>query len=886
MGGGVLTEGAWDARSNAAAHGLVARGVGPGDRVALRFGAGEWVDFAITYRAVLQVGGVAVLVSGGASACDAARAVADAGACGAVGAGAPAGLAVDWTCAAVDDLVAGGVGVPITRPSDAGAVAELTYPASPLAVPVPSLRTRAELAVDLGPAVEGAFVHAWAPGSLAGRYALGLMQPGSSASVVALGRFEPDRLAEVVSARRATGCGLTPALAAAFLASGAAARHDLSSVRELVLGRAPSAGLRAGLRAAFPAAALTLLDDDRPAAEGRPPAAVSQEPMLWHEQFVPGSFNLPCLVRRYEGPLDVAALESALGELVRRHPPLRTTFTVVDGQALQVVDAHRPLRLATTDLGALDVEARDAAAAGVIEDASCRPFDVVSGPLFEPRLLRLGDDDHLLVVRLHHTVFDDWSVDVFRRELSALYGARLTGVPSPLTEPPTTFAAFASRRRERRDAAAERSWWRAELAGAPLAVQLPIADGASDDRDGGPLRLDLPPALAAAIRAVAPRLRATPFMTALAAFSVVVARATGLDDLVIGTVVAHRNASAVEPLIGCFTKKVPVRLRLDGDPTFAELVARTRGSLLGSLAHQDLGFEDALAEGVGRAAADHGVVPQVAVVFQGETPRQVPLALPGLTTSAYAVQAGARRERHFSDRPAGDGPVWGDGIYLGTFLIVSLADTSDGMTLVARGVFSRDAGYRVLDDLQSLLAEVVDDPNRPISALGTDGPPRVAPTPDDVVELRGLRIRPARLEAAMRRCQGVADVTVAVSDAGDGPRLVARVVADAGPTPTLPGLRSVLWSRRPGAPWPVELAVDGGAAAPSEVDPVAVMLVAMWQEISGRPVGPDSIYWQDFSFLQVLAEAREAGLVVDDDAVVRCRTPAVLAAALAASSPR
>ena len=184
-------------------------------------------------------------------------------------------------------------------------------------------------------------------------------------------------------------------------------------------------------------------------------------------------------------------------------------------------------------------------------------------------------------------------------------------------------------------------------------------------------------------------------MTALAAFSVVVARHTGLDDLVLGTVVAHRNASAVEPLIGCFTKKVSVRLRLGGDPTFAELVARTRTSLLGSLAHQDLGFEDALAEGVGRAAADHGVVPHVAVVFQAETPRQVPLSLPGLATSAYAVTAGARSERHFSARPEEDGPEWGDGIYLGTFLIVSLSQTPEGMALVARGVFSRDAGRRV-----------------------------------------------------------------------------------------------------------------------------------------------------------------------------------------------
>jgi hypothetical protein len=129
-------------------------------------------------------------------------------------------------------------------------------------------------------------------------------------------------------------------------------------------------------------------------------------------------------------------------------------------------------------------------------------------------------------------------------------------------------------------------------------------------------------------------------------------------------------------------------------------------------------------------------------------------------------------------------------------------------------------------------------------------------------------------------------VTVAVNDTGDGPRLGARVVSDDGPPPTLARLRAALWAERPGAPWPAEVVVDGGPAPPSEVDPVGTMLVAMWQEISGRPVGPDSSYWQDFSFLQVLAEAREAGLVVDDDQVVRCRTPSVLAAALASAMPR
>jgi hypothetical protein len=529
--------------------------------------------------------------------------------------------------------------------------------------------------------------------------------------------------------------------------------------------------------------------------------------------------------------------------------------------------------------------------------------------------VRLGPDDHLLVIRLHHTVFDDWSVDVFRRELSALYAAAVAGVPSPLLELPVTFVEYCRRQRERMAGdigAAQRSWWARELDGAPLAVQVPLAgDGArSGPEPGEPLRMDLPSSLAGELRAVAPRLRATPFMTVLAAFSVLLARVTGQDDLVIATVVAHRDRSDLEPMIGCFTKKVPLRLRLDGDPTFRELVARTRTSLLGALSHQDVAFEAAVQEGLGRAAADHGVVPQVTVVFQGETPQQVKLTMPGLVTSRFEAGTAARGERHFStgpnqdkagqDEPAGEaGPEWGDGIYLGTFLILSLLETPDGMALVARGVFSRPAARRLLAELVALLAEVAAEPARSISQLAAVALPGV---PDDVVEVRGFRASRSRIEAALARSPGVADVALAVRDGADGqPRLVAYVVPD-GDGPTLAELRHALWSRLPGALWPADAVTvdrlhrlpDGRLdpealpaptrSRPGEPDPVAAALAAMWSKVRGQPVRPDTIYWQDFSFLQALDEARRTGLPIGDDQVVRCRTPETLAAAIASAA--
>ncbi len=859
-GGHDLTYDEWEARANAVARGLATRRAG---RVALRFDGRHWADFAVAYLGVLKAGGVAVLLSPGTAPADLARDLSHASVDGVVCAPADAIPAGSWWVAGVDALAAGQDIGPV---SGGSAGPDVVYPPAPLAPARPILPVD-----DLGPAGDGVLVHAWAPGTLGGRHAVRRALAGQAAAT--LGVFDAAGFCRLVEERQATVCGLTPALAAAVLASGAAHGRDLRSVSDVVLSGTPSAALRDGLERAFPGVRIVGLGAAPAPVPVTAPVAVSQEGMLWHEQFTQGSFNLPCLVRRYRGPLDVAAMEWALVELARRHEPLRTTFAVVDGRPGQVVGDAGTFTVAYEDFYGLAAGSRDRRVAALLADATGRPFDLASGPLFEPFIVRLGAGDHLVVVRLHHTTFDDWSVDVLRRELSALYSARAAGAPSPLIEPSTGFVDACRRRRaalEGEAGAAQRAWWRDELAGAPLAVQPPIAgDNAGP---GEPLRVDLPPALSAGLRALAPRLRATPYMTVLAAFSVLLAGVTGQDDLVIATVVAHRDGTDLEPLIGCFTKKVPLRLRVGGDPTFGELVARTRTSLLGALAHQDVAFDAAVQLGLGDAAADQGVVPQVAVVFQAETPQRVKLAMPGLSIGPYEVPPDARRERHFSAGPDEDrGPAWGDGIYLGTFLILSLQETIDGLSLLARGVFDRPATRRLLDDFEAVLAAVVADPDRPVSALGA---PRAPAPADDVLDVRGFPVSRSRTEAALARCPGVADVAVTVRDG----RLVASIVGDGGPAPALVQLRQALWAERPGALWPA------AAELPAGDDPQARMLAAMWGEVAGHAPDIRRSYWQDFSFLAALAEMREAGLVVTDEQVVRCRTPEMLAAALSTAS--
>ena len=908
-GGDELTFGAWEERSGKVASGLAGRGVAVGDRVALRFGASSWTAFAVAYTAVVEAGAVAVLVPAGLADPDARRIITASGAVGVLCSVdlVPRPASAVWT-AHPDEVAGSHYRERATPPVAPTALAELSHPLSPMIPARPRARTGGEVAVAPRRPLSGWLVHTWAPGSPAGQQALAHALVGNAGHSASLARFTPAGLCALVARLGASSLGITPGLADALLESSCAAAH-LASVSEVVLsGERRDQEVLPRLAAAFSRASVVSADrhpDDD--GDDLAPAGASQLGMLWHEQLAPGSFNLPCLVRRYRGSLDIDSFGRALAELTRRHEPLRTNFELRRGDPRLVV---RPSgsELAVVDLEHLPPGQRDVQVAELIAAATTRPFDLVASPLFAPHLVRLAADDHLLVVRLHHTAFDDWSVEVFRRELSSLYASFLAG-EAPTLPDPVAFSDVCRRQRARVDGdagAAARAWWREQMTGSPFAAQLSLGEpeqlGPDRPGAGEPLHHDLDPDLARRVRALSRGMRATPFMTTLAAFGVLLSRRTGQDDLVLASVVAGRSTSELEPLIGCLTKKVLLRLRLDGDPTFRDVVNKTRSTVLGALSHQDLPFEAVVQEALGRAAAAHGVAAQVPVVFQGETPQRARLVLPGIRAEPYEAPAAARREQHFSTRRRGDDvsvrPAWGDGAYLGTFLLLSLLEAEEGLSLVARGVFHRPAAVGLLRELETLLEEVVAAPDRPLAGLGGG----LAPGEGELL-LRGLRLSPARLEEALARCPGVSEVAVAVTDAGvGGSQLVAYVVADRHPPPTLAQLRATLWAVRPGSPWPAAAvlvdALPRGADGLLDLDalpppppeaarepaPEAALLTALWSSARGEPQTAAASYWQDFAFLQALAEARAAGLAITDDQVTRSRTPEMLAAAMAADA--
>ncbi|HYG80435.1 MAG TPA: condensation domain-containing protein, partial [Pyrinomonadaceae bacterium] len=317
----------------------------------------------------------------------------------------------------------------------------------------------------------------------------------------------------------------------------------------------------------------------------------SQQRLWFLDQLEPGSalYNIPAALR-LSGELKVEALERALTEIVRRHEILRANFRTKDGEPELFVGEAWAVSLPVSDLSGLPEDEREAEMRRLASENARRPFSLNEDALLRAALVRLDEDEHVILLTMHHIISDGWSVGVLVREVAALYEAYAEGKESPLEELPIQYSDYAAwQRRWPEGATLERqlTYWREKLAGAPEALDLPT------DRPRPPVQsyrgatehFALPAELSEALRRLSRREGVTLFMTLLAAFEVLLARYSGQTDVSVGTPVAGRTRPEVEGLIGFFVNTLVMRGDLSGDPSFRELLARTRETALEAFMH-------------------------------------------------------------------------------------------------------------------------------------------------------------------------------------------------------------------------------------------------------------------------------------------------------------
>jgi len=320
---------------------------------------------------------------------------------------------------------------------------------------------------------------------------------------------------------------------------------------------------------------------------------------LWFLEQLEGpsaTYNMP-LAMRLEGKLDVAALEKALSEIIRRHEVLRANFKIEDEQAVIRIreTAECPLTIVAAKEPRAEEEQR------WIQQEARRCFDLANDPLVHATLVQWTDSSQLFLLTMHHIVSDGWSLGIFLRELVSLYDAFSKGLPSPLPELSIHYADYAHWQRQRLQGNVLDQlldYWRKQLSGAPELLALPT------DRPRPPiqtyhgrsLNAKLDADLSKRLQTLSQTMGGTLFMTLLSGFALLLSRYSGQEDIVIGTPVANRNHADIEPLIGLFINTLALRLDLSGNPSAPELLARVRNTCLEAYEHQDVPFEQLVEE--------------------------------------------------------------------------------------------------------------------------------------------------------------------------------------------------------------------------------------------------------------------------------------------------
>ena len=444
----------------------------------------------------------------------------------------------------------------------------------------------------------------------------------------------------------------------------------------------------------------------RPAAE--PPYLSFGQERLWFLEQLEGTsatFNI-CFANRLRGTLRLDCLERALTEIVRRHESLRTTFPAAAPNQPPVQRIHAPVdfRLEIPDLPA---GLSEEAARQMVDALARRPVSLARGPLFQGHLLRLGPDDHVLVLIVHHMVADGWSFEVLARELATLYADFVSGRAPSLPPLVAQYADFAYWQRELlQGLELERvlDYWQNRLAGIPPLLELPADFPRPADQSyrGAICERWIGAGLVQKVNDLTRQTDATLFMTLLAAFTALLHRYSGQTDILVGSPVTSRNRVELEPLIGFFVNMLPFRTDFSGSPTARELIQQVRHTTIEALSHQELPFERLVRELRPVRDLSHAPLFQVALMFQQE--EQQLLHLPGLAVEPMAASTATAK---FD-------------------LSLFASESKQGLHLwleYSTDLFQPETANRLLAHLECLLDSMVTNPDLRVPQLNLLPPP-------------------------------------------------------------------------------------------------------------------------------------------------------------------
>jgi amino acid adenylation domain-containing protein/non-ribosomal peptide synthase protein (TIGR01720 family) len=449
-------------------------------------------------------------------------------------------------------------------------------------------------------------------------------------------------------------------------------------------------------RQAAPVATESALRRIAPAPAGKPVPLSFAQHRLWVQAQLDGAstaYNMRIAIALH-GALDVAALDGAVATLVRRHAVLRTSFTTCDRQPVQIVAEHVEVAVTKLDLRALDEAERAAELDRVMERAARTPFDLARAPLIRIGLVAMAPDEHVLLVTLHHLVGDGVSLAILAGEIRALYAAARDGRAAELPELPVQYTEFAAWQRQALDdgrLAALRSHWVEALTGAPPLLELPTdrPRTALVDSHGEIQEFHLSADLADELRALARAHGTTLFMTLLAGFAALLARYSGQSDLVIGCPISLRTHDELEPLIGMFVNSLAMRIRVQDNPAFHDLLAHVREVAADAYAHSELPLDQLVEALRPERSASHHPIYQVMFIHDN-----APAALPEVAGLAFDILAHSEFDAKFD-------------------LMLSMSEVPDGI----RGVweyraelFDRTTIQRATEHLRVLLRAMVAEP--------------------------------------------------------------------------------------------------------------------------------------------------------------------------------